>query len=99
MTRQDYIELKEEVLHSAIPKKSQGKILDALAQRWISVEEALPEFDEEVIVCVSGKDGNITYEHAVLGGNNFYDNGKWYIDGVYRENVKIHAWMRLPDAY
>ena len=51
----------------------------------------------EYIICVSG--GNIGYDHAVLVGDNYYEEGKWYIGGCHRPDVKVLAWMELPEPY
>lgn len=69
---------------------------------WISCKERLPENnpDEELILCVSGKDGSITYDRAVVCGKfTVFEDDRFYICGCYLENVTIHAWMPLPEPY
>ena len=67
---------------------------------WISCKDTLPGEDEPVILCVSGKEGNITYIRAVIADDGTcYENGRWYIGGLYCKNLVVHAWMPLPDAY
>ena len=68
--------------------------------KWIPCSERLPQDEEqEYILCVNGTCGNITYDHSVLAGGNYYEDGKWYIDGVLKKNVEVLAWMPLPAPY
>lgn len=67
---------------------------------WHKYPDEKPK-DEEVkyIICASGRIGNIGYDHAVLAGDNYYEEGKWYIGGCHRPDVKVLAWMELPEPY
>lgn len=66
---------------------------------WIPADNPPTDEDMEYILCVSGRDGNITYENAVLLGPNYYEDGKWYIDGVLKDNVEVLAYMPSPAPY
>lgn len=66
---------------------------------WIPTSNPPKDEDAEYILCVSGKDGNITYENAVLLGPNYYEDGKWYINGVLKDNVEVLAYMPSPEPY
>lgn len=67
---------------------------------WHKYPDEKPKDEEvEYIICVSGKSGNIGYDHAVLMGDNYYEDGKWYIHGFRREGVTVLAWMEAPEPY
>ena len=67
---------------------------------WHKYPDEEPQDEEvEYIICVSGKIGNIEYDHAVLMGDNYYESGKWYIRGHRKEGVTVLAWMEAPEPY
>lgn len=69
-------------------------------QRWISTKEmpVAPNEDTEYLLCVSGKKGNITYDHAVIS-EGMVEDGRWYINGMIDHDLEILAWMPYPDGY
>lgn len=64
--------------------------------QWIPASNP-PENCEDVIVCVSGRRGNILYDHAVEACDCYYEDSVWYVCGVEVDNLTIHAWMPLPE--
>lgn len=66
--------------------------------QWIPASNP-PENCEDVIVCVSGRRGNIIYDHGVEASDCCYENGTWYVGDVSSDtdNLTIHAWMPLPE--
>lgn len=64
--------------------------------QWIPASTP-PENCEDVIVYVSGRRGNIIYEHGVEACDCYYEDGAWYVSGVSADNLTIHAWMPLPE--
>ena len=66
--------------------------------RWISVEEQLPEDDVLVLVTVSGIYNALTFANAIQIGA--YDMDRWFIEG-YEDwnNPNVTAWMPLPEPY
>lgn len=75
-------------------------------RRWITDRDPTPEEVEQAgdagfILCISGKIGRATYDHAVNMGDNCFENGKWYLYGAQpmgREVFKVHGWMLPPEA-
>ena len=65
-------------------------------QNWISVEDRLPENEDDVLVVVSGKYGNITFETALELAS--YTKGDGWILEIYPEgeNPKVTHWQYLP---
>lgn len=69
---------------------------------WIpcSVKAGPDDPDELCIVCVSGRDGNITYDHAVVADEfTTYEDNRWHVKGYYNDKLVVHAWMPLPEPY
>lgn len=69
---------------------------------WTSCKEKNGPDDSclPCILTVSGKNGNVTYDRAVVGDDfTNFEGGKWYINGVLMPDVVVHAWMPFPDAY
>ena len=66
--------------------------------RWISVEEQLPEDDVLALVTVSGIYNALTFANAIQIGA--YDRDGWFIEG-YEDwnNPNVTAWMPLPEPY
>ena len=56
--------------------------------KWISVEERLPPFYEDVLV-------SLEWEHKQLNADIDYYNGERW--GIYENNTRISHWMHLPD--
>lgn len=65
---------------------------------WYTPDEKMPEDDCFVIVTVSGKFGNVTYDHALLVAN-WMDVDGWYFEDPlaerFNEDVMVHAWADL----
>ena len=68
--------------------------------RWIPVEERLPEEDTIVLLTVSGLlYGSITFSDAIELGNLCSD-GSWFIEGYPDwDDPNVTAWMPLPEPY
>ena len=66
--------------------------------QWNKPTEKLPEDDCFVVVTVSGKFGNVTYDHALLIAN-WMDEDGWYFEDplaeCFNEDVTVHAWADL----
>lgn len=68
--------------------------------RWHPWPEEVPEDEDlEYILCISGEVGNHKYDHAVVMNDNYFENGKWFINGSGHDNLTIHAWMEPPEPY
>ena len=68
--------------------------------KWISAEEAVPaDCGESVLVTVSGRYGNKSFENA-LELAHYFGNGGWLIESYpYWEDPEVKAWMHLPEEY
>lgn len=66
---------------------------------WIPVSEGLPEGENEVLVTVSGKLNNITFDNAIEIG--FYcEIDGWIINGYLDwATPQVTAWQPLPEPY
>lgn len=66
---------------------------------WYPVSDPPEENIYNIVLCVSGKwADNITYHHAViLDDENDYEDGRWYIKGFAKENMKVHGWYVVPE--
>lgn len=69
--------------------------------QWIPTSERLPKenSDEEYILCITGVAENIHYHNAVVSGECYFEDGKFFIHGCYLSDVTVHAWMPMPEAY
>ena len=71
-------------------------------RRWITDRDPTPWEVEQAgdvgfILCISGKEMNVSYDHAIDMTENFYENGHWYQRGaVMDDNVTVHGWMLPP---
>ena len=65
---------------------------------WYTPDEKLPEDECFVVVTISGKTKNITYDHALTTGQFFYGEG-WLFEGIDPEesdaNIIVNAWCDL----
>lgn len=52
--------------------------------------------DSGFILCVSGKEGKQTYDHAIMMEECYFEEGVWYICGVKWESAVVHGWMLPP---
>ena len=67
--------------------------------RWIPVEERLPEEDTIVLLTVSGLYSCITFSDAIELGNLCSD-GEWFIEGYPDwDDPNVTAWTPLPESY
>ncbi len=69
--------------------------------RWHSAkpEDAdMPEDEEDVLLCITGKAGACYYDHAYVLGEYYEDEGIWEINkkGKDFDTLDIHGWMPLP---
>lgn len=68
----------------------------AAAGEWISCELMLPEEIGQVLVLVSGKYKNITFDHAVLLGE--YVDGEWILERYPEaEDITVSHWAFIPN--
>lgn len=65
---------------------------------WYTPEEKLPEDDTYVVATVSGKIGNVRYDHAMMMATYYHREG-WCFDGIETEEdmdkLTVHAWCDL----
>lgn len=80
------------------------KIMDAIVKKlaWIRgrkpTQEEQDSADGGYILCVSGKADHVTYDHAIIVSEfNWYEDGKWYINGIHYDTVTVHGRMLPPD--
>ena len=68
--------------------------------KWIPVEEAVPaESGESVLVTVSGRYENKSFENALQLAQYFGSDG-WLVEGYpYWDDPEVKAWMHLPEEY
>lgn len=73
-------------------------IVDEVPSVWIPCKEKLPNNPEtEVIICFSGRYHGQNYNNKVMA-NATFEEGKWFTaDGLYHEDVIVHAWMPTPE--
>ncbi len=66
---------------------------------WYPATEAPTDEDGDTFVlCVSGKEGNVGYDYAIIADDdNCYENGKWYIKGIAHRQMAVHGWYKVPD--
>lgn len=63
---------------------------------WYTPDQKLPPEDIFVVATISGKLGNVTYDHALTLATWYEDEG-WVIDGLLAEpnGFIVHAWCDL----
>lgn len=59
-------------------------------------EECRKAGDVGFIVCVSGKRGPQTFDHAIMMTDCYFEEGKWFVNGISSRGLKIHGWMMPP---
>lgn len=87
-------------------REAEGIIRKHMNDRWISVEECLPEDDVDVLITYADIDDEnytdiciTTYGYAYLGGNKL-DFKEWRSPFLYfKGNYKVIAWRPMPDLY
>lgn len=62
---------------------------------WHEPSEKLPSNDDFVVVTISGRVGNVTYDHALMNGSWAEDG--WLIEGIDADTAEfvVHAWCDL----
>ena len=105
MTREEAIkELEiEDLGDTEVIREAKDMAIEALQDDWIPVSERLPKYmvdmwDEGVIATVNGREDNIIYENGIVP-DAWFEDGKWYVNGVELKNAKVVAWMPLPEPY
>lgn len=79
--------------------KNAAALGDKKAGVWYPVSDPPKSDLYGIAFCVSGKNGNTEYDHAVLLDEcNCYEEGKFWPVGNISENIKVHAWMAVPDC-
>lgn len=75
-----------------------GEMVEVQVQKWISVDERLPEVSDVVLVVANGKPReNITLDNALLIASFWGEEG-WIADGFEGwDALKVTHWMPLPE--
>ncbi len=69
-----------------------------LGKWYPETDKPVPEDGDTFVLCVSGKDGNVTYDRAIIASDsNGYENGRWYINGVFKP-LTVIGWYIVPDC-
>lgn len=67
--------------------------------QWNKPAEELPKDDCFVVVTVSCKCDNVTYDHAFAIANYLEDDGGWWFDDQllerFHDDAVVHAWADL----
>lgn len=94
------IDIKAKMLEMEDKIEELNKKIEKLKDNneWHDAKKEQPkDKGQEYIVCVTGMAGNIHYDNAVIAGDNYFENGKWFIQGVYRKSLNVLAWRYLPE--
>lgn len=60
-------------------------------------EECEEAGDVGFIVCVSGKNKNQVYDHAIMMGENYFYDGIWHIKQAHGDlRLTVHGWIVPP---
>lgn len=66
---------------------------------WYEPDEKMPPEGESVVVSISGKAGNITYDHAIQLATWINDGLGWMMENEAFDNrdaqITVHAWADL----
>ena len=65
---------------------------------WSTMPERKPPEDVILLVTVSGRAGNVTYDHALALAEWYGDDGWCFEDETLddnRDNIVVHAWADL----
>ncbi len=71
--------------------------------KWHSADpedEDMPDEGITVLTCISGDDGTVTYDHAFVLAEWYWDGEEWDFRDQIAEgmkNVVVHGWMPLPE--
>lgn len=66
--------------------------------KWIKGEKEQPENEEQVLVIVNGKYGDISFSDAFFLASWFGDEG-WVVEGFeMAKSLSVNYWMDLPDG-
>lgn len=76
---------------------SNDYIVEVKENRWIPVEERMPDYMQKVLVTYVGWDDGKYYCDGVAF-YNFSSRWMWALDSSYVD-VKIISWMPLPEPY
>lgn len=82
----------------AIIRAARKRLEEPAASPWISVDDRLPEDEQDVLVIASGR----TREHLILNNAyelaTFYDGEGWLLEAYPEwENPHVTYWMPLPE--
>lgn len=61
---------------------------------WEKPDKKTPPEGDIVVVTMSGKSGNVTYDHAFMLAE-WYEGDGWVLPDVDLESYTIHAWCDL----
>ena len=78
--------IKDDALHviDSIPAADANGVT---VQEWISVEDRLPEDQEEVLVCTRSKNGIRNIDKGYMAIDRF----------IHRGRAEVTHWMQMPD--
>lgn len=63
---------------------------------WINPERRLPDDDRCVLVCITGKWGNVSFQYGYELAQ-YYPDGEWCVQGFEdMDELTVHAWAEIP---
>lgn len=84
----------EQIIANGTPFQSEKNWVTDRVPTQEEVEEA---GDVGFILCVSGKDKNWNYDHAILLGSNYFEHNVWFMENVHEaKRIIVHGWMLPP---